>query len=78
MNDLGRIFGKAICPLIEQACGVAVFNVDPDRLKCDILVGGDEYWLVRDSARQWRVGKEGYMWICHTQWELLEWIEDRL
>lgn len=78
MNDLGRIFGKAAWPLIVQVGGVVVFNVDPDRLKCDICVGGEEYWLVRDSARQWRVGKEGYMWTHHSQWELLSWIGDRL
>lgn len=76
MNDLGRIFGKGAWPLIEQM--VVVFNVDPDRLKCDIRVGGDEYWLVRDSARQWRVGKDMYMWTFHSQWELLEWIGDRV
>lgn len=78
MNDLGWTFGKGAWPIIEQMCEVEVFNVDPDRRKCDIYVGGNNYWLIRDSARQWRVGREGYMWTCHSQWELLAWIADRL
>lgn len=80
MYDLGEIFGKGAWQTIECAHEneVVVFNADYNRRKCNILVNGNEYWLSRDGVRQWRIGKEGYMCTCVSQWELLSWIEDRL
>jgi hypothetical protein len=78
MHDLGEIFGKSAWQMIEYENEVVVFNVDYDQRECNILVNGDEYRLSRDGVRQWRIGKEGYMHTCVSQWELLAWISDRL
>ena len=80
MHDFGEIFGKSAWQMIERMYEneVVVFNVDYNRRKCNILVNGDEYWISRDSVRQWRIGKEGYAHTCVSQWELLAWIGDRL
>ncbi len=78
MNDLGQIFGKSAWSFIEQENEIEIFNVDYGRSRCNILVGGDEYWVSRDGTRQWRIGKDDYMFTCVSQWELLAWIGDRV
>lgn len=80
MHDLGEIFGKSAWQTIECSYEneLVVFNVDYSRRKCNIRVNDDEYWLSRDGVRQWRIGREGYMWTCVSQWELLAWIGDRV
>ncbi len=78
MNDLGQIFGKSVWPLIKRENEIVIFNVDYDRRRCNILVGGDEYWVSRDGLREWHIGKDGYMFTCISQWELLAWIVGRL
>lgn len=78
MDDLHMIFGKSAWPMIERENSIVVFNVDYDQLKCNMLIGGDEYTVYRIGARRWLIYAVGLRWEFGSQWEVLAWIGDRL
>ena len=78
MCDLYKIFGKGAWPMIDRESSIEIFNVDYDQLKCNIVVGGDEYTLYRIGVRRWLIYDVGRKWELGSQWEVLAWIGDRL
>lgn len=77
-NTLSDIFGRGAWPTIENICGVEVFNVNADDRSCFMMLGGQEYKITRANQRKWHVTATGYWQTFWSQWELLDWIGDRL
>lgn len=77
MSEFHRIFGKGAWPIIARNTSIVVFNVDYDQLKCNIVVGGDEYTVYRTGVRRWLIYAVGRKWELGSQWEVLAWIGDR-
>ena len=78
MSDLHKIFGKGAWPMIDRESSIEIFNVDYDQLKCNIVVGGDEYTIYRYGVRRWLIYAAERKWDLGSQWEVLAWIGDRL
>lgn len=76
-STLSDIFGRSAWPMINEM-GVEVFNVDAGDRSCLAMLGGWEYKIKRIHHRRWLVATVGYEWAFGSQWELLDWIGDRL
>lgn len=77
-STLSHIFGRSAWPMIKEMGGVEVFNVNADERSCFMMLGGQEYKIMRAHHCRWQAVTTGYCWTFGSQWELLAWIGDRL